>query len=553
MQGAERKTVEGDVGERLDEYLTRLEAWGFSGAILAVRDGKVVLEAGYGMADPEHKVPATPATVWSIGSITKQFTAAAILKLEMQGKLHVEDPISKFFKDVPPDKAGITLHQLLTHTAGLAGALGDDLDPIGRDAFVKLALGSKLHSPPGQGFFYSNVGFSLLAAVVELVSGQSYEQYLAENLFRPAGMTETGYRLPKWEPARVAKGSRGGEDRGLPPELRAGAGGPGWHLLGNGGILSTPGDMLRWHQALLGDAVLSAEAKRKLFTPHVPMAVGDRSYGYGWGVSKTARGTRRIAHNGGNGVFAADFQRFVDEGAMFFTASNQAEFPCIPLSPTLESLLFGGTVELPPPVVKLDPSALQSLAGTYALDAGGRLTVAAEEGRLAVAGDSQEALAALAGADEQLKKRMAELDTRVAGAVAASVKGDNHLLYAANGQPGPYERFDAENKEMWQRMQRNNGPFQRFEVVGTTAAAKGLATYVRLSFEKGVRIVEYGWMGPEIDQVLVYDQMPGQTFMPQSVTEFAAFDPRSGRVVHLRFDAGSLIVSSSAGEVKGKK
>ena len=125
-RGAVRGTVEGDVGRHLDEYLARLEAWGFSGAILAVQDGKIVLEAGYGLADPERRLPAKPDTVWSLGSITKQFTAAAILKLEMQGKLKVSDTITRFFKDVPQDKAGITLQQLLTHTAGFAQALGDD-------------------------------------------------------------------------------------------------------------------------------------------------------------------------------------------------------------------------------------------------------------------------------------------------------------------------------------------------------------------------------------------------------------------------------------------
>src|SRR5262245_60644746 len=101
--GAERAVVDGDVGKQLDEYLTRLEDWGFSGAILSVRDGKVVLSAGYGWADAKTRAPATSKIVWNTGSITKQFTAAAILKLEMQGKLHIEDPISKYFTDAPPD------------------------------------------------------------------------------------------------------------------------------------------------------------------------------------------------------------------------------------------------------------------------------------------------------------------------------------------------------------------------------------------------------------------------------------------------------------------
>jgi CubicO group peptidase (beta-lactamase class C family) len=199
-------------------------------------------------------------------------------------------------------------------------------------------------------------------------------------------MGQTGYLLPKWDPSRVAHGSMQGEERSGLLERMVLPDGPGWHLRANGGILSTPEDMLRWHKALEGDALLSAEARRKLLTPHVKVDEGGRSYAYGWGVSKTARDTRRIAHNGGNGIFAADFQRFVEEDSMFFIASNRAEFPCIPLSPAIESLLFGAQVELPPEVVKLDPAALRPSAGVYALDSGGSLTVKVEGGHLSVTG-----------------------------------------------------------------------------------------------------------------------------------------------------------------------
>lgn len=137
--------------------------------------------------------------------------------------------------------------------------------------------------------------------------------------------------------------------------------------------------------------------------------------------------------------------------------------------------------------------------------------------------------------------------------MAASVQGDNRLLYEANGQPGPYEEFDARHKEMWQRMQRHNGAFQRFEVLGTGSIAMGLATYVRLSFEKGARIVEYGWMGPAIERILVYERMPGRSFLPQSATEFAALEPRSWRVVRLRFEAGALSVSWPGGQTRARR
>src|SRR5262249_25703156 len=146
-------------------------------------------------------------TVFSIGSITKQFTAAAILQLEMQGKLNVQDSISKYLPNVPKDKEAITLHHLLTHSAGLESDFGaTDYEPVTREPYIRRALAAKLRSVPGQRYHYANSGYSLLAAIVEIVSGQDYEAYLQENLFKPAGMTKTGYRLPQCKPEEFAQG-----------------------------------------------------------------------------------------------------------------------------------------------------------------------------------------------------------------------------------------------------------------------------------------------------------------------------------------------------------
>jgi len=138
--------VQGDAGAKLDAYLKEQK---YEGAVLVAKGGEVVLAKGYGLADRESGTPWTADTYVSIGSITKQFTAAAILKLEAQGKLAVEDKVGKFFKDAPDDKRGITLHQLLTHTSGLASDFAGDYDPVGRDEYVKRIFASKLESAPG--------------------------------------------------------------------------------------------------------------------------------------------------------------------------------------------------------------------------------------------------------------------------------------------------------------------------------------------------------------------------------------------------------------------
>jgi CubicO group peptidase (beta-lactamase class C family) len=202
-------------GRELDVYFSRLEALGFSGTALVRRGAEVILGKGYGWADKSRGRRMTAADVVDLGSIAKQFTAAAILRLEADGKLGTGDPITRFFKDVPPDKRGITLHHLLTHSAGLASDFAEsDYEPVLRDEYVRRALASALLGPPGKRYAYSNAGFSLLAAVVELVSGKNYEAYLADRLFRPTGMTETGYKLPGWprsgSPTAIPAATTGG-------------------------------------------------------------------------------------------------------------------------------------------------------------------------------------------------------------------------------------------------------------------------------------------------------------------------------------------------------
>jgi CubicO group peptidase (beta-lactamase class C family) len=346
--GAAPQKEPASLKEKIDQYMVRLTENGFSGALLVAKNDEIIISKGYGSANREKKIPVRENTVFTVGSVTKQFTGAAILKLQMQGKLKVTDPITKYFKKVPADKQSITLHHLLTHTAGFPGAIGDDYDPVEREEFSELAMKTRLVHPPGQTYLYSNVGFSLLGIIVELVSGQTYEMFLNENLFKPAGMKETGYLLPEWGTDQLAHGYRGGKDRGTLRDHPWAKEGPGWHLRGNGGILSTLRDMFKWHKALLGNKILDERAKTLYYTPHVPEdESGSSHYGYGWAIFKTRRNTRLIAHNGGNMIFAADFQRYLDEGVVIIAFSNSAGHSAIRASEVVARIVFGESYSLP--------------------------------------------------------------------------------------------------------------------------------------------------------------------------------------------------------------
>jgi CubicO group peptidase (beta-lactamase class C family) len=296
-----------------------------SGTVVAARAGEIAHCKGFGLAHRAAKVAAGCDTAYDIMSMTKQFTAAAILKLEMMGELRVTDPMSKFVGPVPDDKRAITLHHLLTHTSGLTDQLGGDYEALSREEMLDGALESELRSVPGSEYSYSNLGYSILAAIVEKASGTSYERFLTSHLFEPAGMRQTGYVLPEWKPDRVTvEYDKNGEPKGRPFDHPWAEDGPYWNLRGNGGLLSTARDMFRWHAALEGDEVLSKSAKDKMFEPHVPEEEGgDSYYGYGWVVSPTDEG-RIVWHDGGNGWSLGVMARFPDQDAMVFWVSNHA-------------------------------------------------------------------------------------------------------------------------------------------------------------------------------------------------------------------------------------
>jgi CubicO group peptidase (beta-lactamase class C family) len=300
---AHRSVVRGNVGRHLDELFTRAGGDKFAGVVLVARGERPLLLKGYGLANREDRTPTRPGTAYCIGSITKPFTATAILLLEQAGKLKASDPIARFFDDIPEDKRTITLHHLMTHTAGLheyhdRPGEGGDFAALTRKEAVRRILGQKLRFKPGAKVSYSNSGFTLLAAVVEKASGQTFERVLHRQVFAPAGMKQTGFFGEKrWASALVARGY-GERKRGAnsPPDW------PGvtWALKGSGGIVTTVGDLHKFALALRGERLLTRAAKERAYRAHVPLGEGGLGAGYGWAVMPTPQKTFVLRHGGGS-------------------------------------------------------------------------------------------------------------------------------------------------------------------------------------------------------------------------------------------------------------
>jgi len=327
---------------RLTSYLAEMEQIGFDGTVLVELNGEKIISTGYGFSNKEEKIKSSPKTIYDIGSITKQFTAAAILKLEMQGKLSTGDKVSKYFDRVPQDKANITIHDLLRHQSGLISNVGKDYEKISEAGFLEKVFSSKLKSEPATTFSYSNIGYSLLAMIIEKVSGISYESFLYENLWHPAQMEMTGYSRPSFDKNLIAVGYYQNDSAwGKPTDKAWDKNAPYWHLKGNGGILSTAEDLFKWNQALLTDKVLSKVAKDKMYRPSLRTGEDENSiYAYGWDVSKTNRNTRQVWHNGSNRIFYADFLRYIDEDITLIMLTNKTHPNFVNLNSELSKIIF---------------------------------------------------------------------------------------------------------------------------------------------------------------------------------------------------------------------
>ena len=290
------------LGARLDAYLSGLAQSGdLRGSVLVARGDTVLLSNGYGVADEASGAPNTATTRFRIGSITKQFTAMAILILQEQGKLRVEDSICRYMSDCPEAWRPITLRHLLTHTSGVPNYtdLPDFPALIGTpatlDQLITRFRSLPLRFTPGARWSYSNSGYILLGAVIERVSGRSYSAFLQEHIFAPLGMRDTNYDANSPPSPQHATGYLSAHHQ--PVHLDMSEFGPA------GALASTVEDLYRWDRALVTHRLASQQTMDAMFTPAIPCPAGgcalptDRGYGYGWFIAAIS-GQTLIYHLG---------------------------------------------------------------------------------------------------------------------------------------------------------------------------------------------------------------------------------------------------------------
>jgi CubicO group peptidase (beta-lactamase class C family) len=257
---------------------------GFSGVVLVARDGNVAFHKAFGMANRDKNIAMRPDTILAIGSTAIDFTKAGVLLLVERGKLKLDDPITKHLEGVPDDKKSMTIRHLMTGRSGLPDFhdVPTDRDKdhswIDRAEAVRRILGQELHFEPGQRRQHSHSAFGLLAAIIEMVSGQTYQDFTREHLFKPAGMKDTGFFGDQYAEERMAVGYGPRKDGEInaPPYW----GRTSWLVMGSGGQTSTAEDMWRWMQAVKGGKLLSKESLQIYAGPGEGILAGGDMYGF---------------------------------------------------------------------------------------------------------------------------------------------------------------------------------------------------------------------------------------------------------------------------------
>ena len=390
-KGADPKAPVRPVEERLEAMFADVVKGQSAGlAALVARDGKILFEKGYGLANLEHRVPVTTATKFRIGSISKQFTAAAILRLQEQGKLNVQDKLSRFLPDYPRGDE-VTLHHLLTHTSGIRSYtskpdfLATAALNIKPADLIKSFRDDPFDFSPGEKWSYNNSGYFLLGHIIEKVSGESYDQFLRRNFFEPLGMKNTG--VHRWDEvleheAHGYTSEKGGFKKALNWDMsRAG---------GAGALYSTVGDLFRWNEALFSGRVLSEASLKAAFTPVSTKAdpktpeKSSEGYGYGWSIGKR-RGLSEIGHGVGLNGFTSYLLRHPSENVTVVVLANAA--PAAPgMDPSgrahdIAQLYLWPKMEVvttPKPAQALSPKSYEALVGRY--DYSGAVMIVTKEG-----------------------------------------------------------------------------------------------------------------------------------------------------------------------------
>lgn len=482
----------------LNNYLQLAEAMGFDGQVLIGCQDKIILNKNLGVINDDANQKVNGNTVFGIASISKQFTAAAILKLVEENKLSTQTKLSDIFShEVPDDKKNITVHELLTHTSGLTGMdiIGDFEAITGEELFQKITA-SEIEYKSGENWRYSNVGYNLLAFIIEKLSNQSYESFLETYFFKPLDMKYTGIVggvLEKYDANNIAYAQRGNEINGNLGDWEF-----NWRTFGGGNIYSTTEDLFKWKLALFNNKVVSSNLKDELFKLHYQRS-NTEFYGYGWFVfPQTSKGGKLIEHGGDTYLgYNGGFYNYVESGITILILNNTYEtfgahlWDRWSIFYKIRDILFDDTF----PIFKNIEKKAVNMGGIYnSLNTSDSVTIENLNDKLLIASNNWKVINDLLGVEDSLSincnlvydkltKHFSKLTNR-------DFSGYDDLL------KDKAKDYGEDYKNEWEELVRNYGNLKSYDFLAITPDFfdPTIRAYVKLDFETSTYYMVYRFL-----------------------------------------------------------
>jgi CubicO group peptidase (beta-lactamase class C family) len=378
-----------DITARIDTLVSSYKKLHkFNGAVLVANKGTVLLNKGYGYRNASNAVKNSEHTIFQLGSITKQFTAAIILKLQEEKKLNVQDKLSKYFPDFPKGDS-ITIEQLVLHTSGIYNYTNNQTfmekevaNPTNREKMIALFKDKPFDFSPRTGWSYSNSGYSLLGYIIEIATKKTYEQNVRDYIFTPLQMTHSGFDFTHLTSPEKATGYFVLTDKDIAeaPIVDSSV------AYSAGSIYSTTGDLYKWHKALTNYTILTKQQQEKAYTPV------KRNYGYGWGIDSIEQ-KRKVSHSGGIHGFSTNIARVPEDDLCIVLLSNASDGTLQDITRGILNIVYNKPYDIPKErqEIAIAVEKLNDYTGEYEISPDLHLIVTVKEGKLLAAPTGQPA------------------------------------------------------------------------------------------------------------------------------------------------------------------
>ncbi|MBK8551723.1 MAG: serine hydrolase [Ignavibacteria bacterium] len=545
---ASGNTHNSKIAENIDNLMIWEEKFGFSGSVLVERGGEIILNKGYGYANKKNVFYNTPQTYYYIASVSKPVTALGVMKLVEQNRIDLKSPITKYFTGVPEDKKNITIEMLLTHTSGLEHTYScDDISDRGL-AIEKILKETPMVAKPGEKYNYSGDNYTLLAALIEIVSGREFEYFITDNVLKPAGIDHQAFtgNINLINEEEIASPALNSPYKSLKDIQGT------WGRKGRAGLILSVEDLYKLDNAFTSNEILPVKYVKDILSPKIKNAAGE-NYGYGFSLAETIRNTKVFGHDGDDDQVGHNtvYLNFPEEETKIFIASNNSSDGSYSgtsgsavISSMLQRLLFESGYTYSEDKLfynefaKYSVKSVESLEGVYKAGNTEYHVWINNKGQL-IASPVGEDLNKTFGNNEVYSEKNSLTKT----ILDETIRQGYNTLKIYSEDNASYEKNKSSFSSLIKSLTEKNGVIEKIEILGTANIWSGnyqsdIATWFKLYFKDKERLYRMEWTGN--DKIaglgggrILYPMM--FILNPIAGNEFIGFDPANGRAIAVNF------------------